>query len=95
MCIINQLIGCTVVSLNYIARLSLARGSSATSCSRRRVAVRIGPRMAEDLFAMGGGAWARGDCAAALDGAGGSVEVAMELLMGGFTATKQAASLGA
>ena len=41
--------------------------------------------MAEDLFAMGGGGWAREDCVAALEGAGGSVEIAMELLMGGFT----------
>ena len=50
--------------------------------------------MAEDLFAMGGGGWAREDCVAALEGAGGSVEIAMELLMGGFTRAAQPAEGG-
>ena len=47
--------------------------------------------MADDLVAMGGGAWAREDCEAALEGSGGNMEVAMDLLMGGFTKAGAAA----
>ena len=51
--------------------------------------------MADDLVAMGGGAWAREDCEAALEGSGGNMEVAMDLLMGGFTKAGAAAQSAA
>ena len=46
----------------------------------------------DGLVAMGGGGWTRADCAAALTAAGTNLEIACELLLGGFTAAQQSSS---
>lgn len=74
-----------VPAARSVILLALVQKQTAATKHATVVAVPASIVMAEDLFAIGGGAWARDDCEAALEGAGGSVEVALELLMGGFT----------